>query len=309
MGKIISGIFFAILLTIAILSAMAGAEDRARNLAVHLANVICLAVTVICRYHNLRMVHRALDRAVREEYAGDDDPTHPKAEMCKVWLTLPSGQYCTVRGERACMNILLTEPKILGREQRQYDVRRWVCWAAFAGHAVTLGTTSLLYQLVCVIVMIGSTFVFIARPRYNESVVKSQLIGNQLKLEVTYHKPLAQKIGHIAVYLEMNLSTNEERMMRNWGVMFDESARGWWDQYYDKKRARNRITGNSSATPSQNPADTAQPEASTASQQVDSQSVEEPRTPETVTGRSLDQPQLSPRNRVCSEDGSNISQI
>lgn len=234
-------------------------------LAMHLINVFFLLLTIASRVHNLRVVRRALDRVVRKECEKRDKPEHSKNTECKVWLTLPSAQYCTVRGPRKLMNVLLTEPELTLKEQKHYSWSRVVCWAAFAGHAVTLGSTSLTYQIICVVIMIVSTFAFIARPLHDvgehngkwalcfasllsRSLENSLRIGNELRFLIADPADVDGMSGHSAAYARLDLSAPEEKMMMNWGLMFDESAVGWWVNYYQRKQNLQHIASSNRST-------------------------------------------------------------
>lgn len=212
------------------------------GLAIHLTNVICLIGTVVCRTISLTQMRAAVDQVVLRYYR--QPHTAHNHKECDVWLALPSGKSVRIEAQKGHVLSLLTLPRLL--RPKLYDVSRGTCWVMVAGHAVTLGSTSLLYQAACITSMIASTVLLLCRPRWACTKEAKLRIGNVLEFEIVAHNFIDDTDDrHSHAYARMNMEPEMEESMVAWGLMPHTRNSGWWNRYQDVKQ---RVNGNEAKT-------------------------------------------------------------
>lgn len=227
--------YFMIIVFLLWLGVFAG-NDNWLDMFITLLNAVSLASTVICRSANLRQLRQGLGAIVQKNYR---DVT--ATDECKVWVVTPQGCPVRVTAPRRLVKCLPWTPN--PTSPSWYTASRTTCWLAFVIHAITLGTTSFLYQSACIILMIVSTLCLLAKPSHNGTQKSNLLIGQELSFEVEHIEEEALReqlstrdtITHMHVYASMGMTQEEEESMRLWGLMPHATNQGWWGKYREIK--------------------------------------------------------------------------
>jgi hypothetical protein len=135
------------------------------------ANVVAMMVSVLVRQGIVGQLRGWFDHTVR---AMSPDP----GPSVKAFLTMPNGKAITICGPRmAVTDCLLTEPR--PTRPRLYWLFQLLGWAAFGAHVITLGMSTLFSQILCVFVLLSSTF--LASQHVGD---EWYVLGSKLRLDV-----------------------------------------------------------------------------------------------------------------------------
>ncbi|KAK1948876.1 hypothetical protein LY78DRAFT_16674 [Colletotrichum sublineola] len=205
LSLILACILFSLLLTLSILLSDAWG----------VVNMVALVLSVLVRQSMVQQLRFSIDATVN---GLRNDP----GSTVKVFTTLPGGKAVTIRGPRELVvQCLLTDPRP-GRP-RLYYLSRVACWASFGAHALTLGMSCLLYQIVSVCILLASTYMVATHLGDRNSVV-----GTKLRLELDMGEPSWTRSP---AYRRLNLSRDEEETMIRWGLMPQRSNQTWWCRF------------------------------------------------------------------------------
>ncbi|RYP66162.1 hypothetical protein DL769_006106 [Monosporascus sp. CRB-8-3] len=187
-----------------------------------LANSISMLASVVVRRIILEQNRRAIDLAV-------DESEKTSCEEVKVFVTLPNGKAVAIRTTRGIViDCLLTTPR--PPNLKRYTASRAVGWFAFGCHIISLGMSSLVCQLVAVILLICPT-VLVA---WQIGMDRSQ-VGRKL----AFSRDDAQVPFRAAAYARLDLTPEQEESLVKWNLAPHRSNKLWWDKYRNVKALRN----------------------------------------------------------------------
>ncbi|KAN0112387.1 hypothetical protein V8E51_005338 [Hyaloscypha variabilis] len=199
-------------------------------------NATALLVTVITRALAVRLNRKAVSKSVSEGL----DKSERGREMVKLVATLPDGKLLTIHCQRGIVKYTL-----LSAPQPQKWKYRWVLgvsWIALSCHVVCIGMASLIDQMVCVVIIIASTIIFVTIAR--RKVHENDNFGAVYRIGVgdgamSWHLSAEHEDGRSAAYARLGLTEEEERTMCQWHLFPMRSNQMWWERYY--KRPEHRL--------------------------------------------------------------------
>ncbi|KAF2814165.1 uncharacterized protein BDZ99DRAFT_554506 [Mytilinidion resinicola] len=180
-----------------------------------LSNGIFIATSIVVRWFLLQQVRSVLDQII-------DDMKERNGQKVKVLMVLPTGSAVTICATRGIILALLTSPSQLAV--------RCIGWAAFVGNALTLGSPSLFYQMICIVIQAVATMLYTwghCEERFE--------IGSRLKLEIDKEPPSIIEDNRHTAYARLNLSETEENCMVTWALASQRGNGGWWLKYFKRK--------------------------------------------------------------------------
>ncbi|KAF2500700.1 hypothetical protein BU16DRAFT_602708 [Lophium mytilinum] len=187
-----------------------------------LSNAIFIAASIVVRCFLLQQV-----RSVIDQINIIDHMKERNGQEVKALMVLPTGSAVTICATRGIILALLTTPSHL---QRQQLAMRCIGWAAFVGNALTLGSASLFYQMICVVIQTLSTVL------YTWGVWEERFeVGSRLKLEIDNEPPDIIKDDRRTAYARLNLSETEENCMVAWALAPQRGNNDWWPRYFRTK--------------------------------------------------------------------------
>ncbi|KAK5948666.1 hypothetical protein OHC33_010269 [Knufia fluminis] len=187
---------------------------------------------------NVNQMREGVDQVVLD-MIHDQREAERNGGQCSVWLTMPSGNAVRLEATRGIIRCLLMTPK--PPSSSKYLIARFCCWFMFATHAVTLGSTSLMYQILSVLIIIASTLLLLTKRYWGRKSRSSMMVGNELEFVIDDKKAQNDfdkgKGTHMHAYANIGMTTEQEESMRSWGLMPHLTNQGWWDRYRDVKKA------------------------------------------------------------------------
>ena len=193
-----------------------------------MTNLVCIGVVVVIRQINMQKLRTALDHNALG--AGNSVADR---EPCKVFVTLPNGDAVTVKTTRGMVGCLLTTPRPDGPQMYMYS--RLLCWLMFAGQALTLGSATLMYQILCVVLLIAATMCVT-----HGIGAEDNAIGGCLMLSSNYDivkKTASDTDNRHSAYINLRLTQKEEDSMVAWNLTPHRSNKFWWDRHNGRKEA------------------------------------------------------------------------
>jgi hypothetical protein len=122
-------------------------------------NATALLLTVMTRVLAVRLNRKAVSESVSKGLGKSERGR----EMVKLVATLPDGKLLTIHCQRGILkHTLLSAPR---PQKMKYRLVLGVGWIALSCHVVCIGMASLIDQMVCVVIMIASTIIFVAIAR------------------------------------------------------------------------------------------------------------------------------------------------
>ncbi|KFA81943.1 hypothetical protein S40288_11190 [Stachybotrys chartarum IBT 40288] len=180
-----------------------------------IANISSLLVSVATRQLVVAQLRASIDQTMRQiiQDLGED---------VKIFLTMPDGRAVTIRGSRKIVtSCLLTNPR--PPHPRAYFLARVLCWLAFGIHAVSLGMSMLIHQIVSVVILLGATAITAGRV-----ADRSSNIGSHLVLDVD---PGDANWFRSPVYARLGMTPTEEDCMIHWNLLPQRTNEFWWTRY------------------------------------------------------------------------------
>jgi hypothetical protein len=108
------------------------------------------------------------------------------------------------------------------------EITHGLAWALFGCHAISLGRTSLIYQIIIFMILLFSTLLFVHHIGSQEYV-----IGDAIRF--TRAGRASTNDSRLDAYVYLDLSDDEENTLVKWGLMPDRSNNDWWVRYYAKE--------------------------------------------------------------------------
>ncbi|RWA04020.1 hypothetical protein EKO27_g11082 [Xylaria grammica] len=182
------------------------------------ANGIALVASVVVRSILVQQNRAFVDKAV--------EPGTIEAKAVKVLVTTPDGKIVTIKTTRdIVINILLTTPR--PPHPRFYTGARSFGWLAFGAHVISLGMTSLICQLLTVVLLLSATTILAWQVGRDPKHIGSRLLLDCELLDVGFRA---------ATYARLDLSKQEENSMVYWNLFPHRSNKTWWLKYQKAKR-------------------------------------------------------------------------
>lgn len=182
-------------------------------------NVLAMICSVLVRQllvNNMRSLLNDATSSIIQEGFG--------SEFVKVLLVLPNSKIVTIVGPR----ILIIKCMLLDtRTECSYRLKA-ASWAAFGVHAIALGMSSFLIQMLSLLVLGLGTFLTTTNAGANREV-----IGSKLRLKVDDGVPT---LTRVQAYARLGMGTAEENAMMHWGVIPHDTNRSWWDKYQETQK-------------------------------------------------------------------------
>jgi len=118
---------------------------------------------------------------------------------------------------------------------RMYRVFRGVGWLAFGAHVITIGMSTLVSQIVTVVIIVLPTILMVMGFGSDDLRVGSRLQANIF--DFPHVSEAAQR--RLDMYSFLNLSKDQEDSLRRWGLAPHETNTTWWDEYENRKKRYN----------------------------------------------------------------------
>ncbi|KAJ9655288.1 hypothetical protein H2198_005817 [Neophaeococcomyces mojaviensis] len=116
-----------------------------------------------------------------------------------------------------------------------YRFVRGVAWLAFGAHAITIGMSKLVSQIVTVLIIVFPTILLTMGFGSDDMRVGSRLRANIF--DFPHVSEAAQK--RVDMYAFLNLTKDQEDSLRRWGLAPHETNKAWWDDYEERKKRYN----------------------------------------------------------------------
>ncbi|KAI0859816.1 hypothetical protein F4860DRAFT_515548 [Xylaria cubensis] len=189
-----------------------------------LAASISLVVTVISRAYVLSSLRRSVDDLAT---VANKDPSE-----VKLFLTFPNGTAVTIRTTRGITkNILLTTPQ--PKHRLFYKLFRAIDWVALGVLVVSLGSASLVVQILLIGILLFATLVVVQRYGCDELHIGQ-------RLEIT-QSSLTGEDRRGNAYINLSLTEEEEKAMISWHLLPMLHNKFLWDRYNTDKGTANQL--------------------------------------------------------------------
>jgi hypothetical protein len=185
-------------------------------------NVLAMMASVVVRQIMVVMLRAHIDDSVRDIAGAPEDEV-------KTFLTIPNGKAVTLLGPRAVIvNCVLTDPK--PARPWVYNVLRTIGWTAFGVHAISLGMSSLVSQILSVVLLLASTV--LKAYRVGD---RPYAVGRRLTLDFDMGDP---SWFRKPAYIRLKMNKSEEDNMVHWNLLPQRTNDFWWQRY----RAHENVT-------------------------------------------------------------------
>ncbi|KAF7540763.1 hypothetical protein G7054_g1169 [Neopestalotiopsis clavispora] len=180
-----------------------------------IANSTAMALQVLVRQQMVQQLRMSINKT------SERLQSQPGPEV-KVFLTLPNGSAVTILGPRqAVVEFLLSEARPI--RPRYYYALRAIGWVLFGTHAITLGMSNLMNQILTVVMLLSATY--LTATHVGD---RPYTIGTHLHMDVDLGDP-TWKRGQ--AYARFKMTPIEEDNMVHWNMMPQRSNTFWWNRY------------------------------------------------------------------------------
>ncbi|KAJ6258802.1 hypothetical protein Dda_6856 [Drechslerella dactyloides] len=183
-------------------------------------NGASILVSVLVRYTIVELNRRAIDDAAVKAHEESD-------EDVKIIVTIPNGKAVTIHTRRKILlYCLLTNPR--PKYPTVYKVAQFIGWTAFGCHIVALGMSTLVLQILTVVLLAASTVLVTYRVGDDEGRISRHLELNCINAE-------GQPDFRAFAYARLKMTEKEEESMLLWNLFPHRSNEKWWSRYMECK--------------------------------------------------------------------------
>jgi len=181
-----------------------------------LVNAVSIVLSVLVRLVVVTQNRIAVDCAALAGFEFSE-------EFIKTFWTIPNGRAVTIYIPRGVLiSCLLTTPH--PPNPRIYTAARVIGWAAFGCHIIMLGMTTLVNQILTVVVLVTATILASRQIGADQFHLASRLNINRFDHPDPHD-------SRTSAYVRLNLSATEERKCVAWSLLPHESNQQWWRKY------------------------------------------------------------------------------
>ena len=229
-----------------------------------LANIVALTLSVLVRMFLIRANRSGIDNLVQQandrvsesyrelEYMTVDDQASTRSRLTRTYrclLTFPNGSKAYLQVPATHYKSCLTQTPPIARPVL-YDAVRGVGWLAFGIHVLCISASSFFIQVCTVVSLVGATvltsygfgrdeslyhslFDNAMRGTIRKRFKRKEMIGNSL--QATFDQVFLTSTDEADIYAAMQLDSDEERRMVQWGVFPSRNDRKWYSAYMKQK--------------------------------------------------------------------------
>ncbi|KAF3920311.1 hypothetical protein AA313_de0210061 [Arthrobotrys entomopaga] len=180
-------------------------------------NGVSMVISIAVRVTILGLNRNYIDNAARRALEEPD-------ERVKIMVTLPNGKAVTIHSPRKILlYCLLTDPR--PAYPRVYAFTQFVGWFAFGCQIISLGMSSLVMQILTVVLLSFSTVLVVYRVGDDDSRISATL-----SLEIVEEGEGEVDFRALA-YARLGLKESEEESMMLWNLFPHRSNEKWWERY------------------------------------------------------------------------------
>ena len=121
------------------------------------------------------------------------------------------------------------------RQLDWYKSVRWLMWATFGIHVVTIGMSDLISQMMTVVILVGSTFWMAQGLGCDDSSV-----GSCLTVKISDFPAADLGVGRRGdLYAFLDLNEDESNSLEKWNLVPHRHDKQWWEEFEKKKKLYN----------------------------------------------------------------------